>query len=153
MAFLEDFEHDVFISYAHIDNQPDREGERGWVESFERALKLRLLKRFGREVGVWRDPELARSQRFDPVIQAAVERSAIMISLISESYLASDYCRQELEWFTAKVAGEPTGAMVGHHVRVFPVLLYNVPPDDWPDACMVGSAPVVAQAGESVDSG
>ncbi len=135
MAFLEDFGHDVFISYAHIDNQPDREGERGWVESFERALKLRLLKRFGREVGVWRDPELARSQRFDPVIQAAVEGSAIMISLISESYLASDYCQQEMRWFAAKMAAEPAGATVGHYVRVFPVLLYNVPPGDWPEAC------------------
>ena len=41
MAYLEGYEHDVFVSYAHIDNRPDREGERGWVESFERALKLR----------------------------------------------------------------------------------------------------------------
>jgi hypothetical protein len=75
MAYLHDFAQDVFISYAHIDNQPDREGERGWVESFERALRLRLLKRFGREVQVWRDPELARSQRFDPVIEEAVKGS------------------------------------------------------------------------------
>jgi hypothetical protein len=135
MAYLKDYEHDVFISYAHIDNRPDREGERGWVESFERALKLRLLKRFGREVGVWRDPELARSQRFDPVIEAAVRGSAIIVSLISESYLASDYCKQELQWFAEKTAQEPTGPTVGHHVRVFPLLLYNIPPGHWPEAC------------------
>jgi hypothetical protein len=135
MAYLHDFAQDVFISYAHIDNQPDREGERGWVESFERALRLRLLKRFGREVQVWRDPELARSQRFDPVIEEAVKGSAIMISLISQSYLASEYCQQELEWFTAKASQESVGLTVGQHVRVFPLLLYNVPPQAWPEAC------------------
>jgi hypothetical protein len=134
MAYLEGYDHDVFVSYAHIDNRPDREGERGWVESFERALKLRLLKRFGREVGVWRDPELARSQQFDPVIESAVRGSAIMISLISQSYLTSDYCQQELQWFTEKAIVEPVGLTVGHYVRVFPLLLYNIPPDSWPEA-------------------
>ena len=28
MPYLQDFAQDVFISYAHIDNQPDREGDR-----------------------------------------------------------------------------------------------------------------------------
>lgn len=135
MGYLGDYEHDVFISYAHIDNRPDREGERGWVERFERALRLRLLKRFGREVEVWRDPELARSQRFDPVIEAAVRGSAIIVSLISESYLASDYCKQELQWFAEKTAREPAGPTLGHYVRVFPLLLYNIPPRHWPEAC------------------
>jgi hypothetical protein len=139
MAYLDGFEHDVFVSYAHIDNQPDREGERGWVESFERALKLRLLKRFGREVATWRDPELARSQHFDPVIETAVKGSAIVLSLISESYLASDYCRQELAWFITKASQEVPGLTVDHHVRVFPVLLYNVPPHEWPEACRATS--------------
>ena len=83
MAYLDGYEHDVFISYAHNDNEPDREGDRGWVERFEAALTLRLLKRFGREVAVWRDPELARSQRFNPVIEQAVRGSAIVLSLVA----------------------------------------------------------------------
>lgn len=139
MAYLQGFEHDVFISYAHIDNRPDREGELGWVEQFERALKLRLLKRFGREVDVWRDPELARSQRFDPVIEAAVRGSAIMLCLVSKSYLVSDYCRQEVAWFAAKAAAEPAGLSIDHHVRVFPLLLYNVPAAEWPEPCRATS--------------
>ena len=61
-------------------------------------------------------------------IEEAVRGSAIVISLISQSYLGSDYCKQELEWFTAKAAEDPVGLTVGHHVRVFPPLLYNVPP-------------------------
>ena len=73
---------DVFISYAHIDNEPDREGDRGWVERFESALTLRLLKRFGQEVVVWRDPALDRSQRFDPVIERAVRGSDLLIGAV-----------------------------------------------------------------------
>lgn len=135
MGYLSDFEHDVFVSYAHIDNEPDREGDRGWVEVFSRSLQMRLLKRFGQEVAVWRDPELGRAQRFDPVIESAAKGSGIILSLITRSYLASDYCAQELEWFSAKAASGKLGLTVGDHVRVFPVLLYNVPPSEWPEAC------------------
>jgi hypothetical protein len=139
MPFLDGFNQDLFISYAHIDNRPDRDGERGWVESFQRALELRLLKRFGREVDIWRDPELGRSQQFDPVIERAVKGSGVMLSLITESYLNSDYCRQELEWFTAGAAGDRIGLTVDHHVRVFPILLYNIDPAQWPEGCRATS--------------
>jgi len=69
------------------------------------------------------------------VIERAVKGAGIMVSLISRSYLASDYCAQELAWFTEKAAGEPQGLTVDDHVRVFPVLLYNVPPSEWPESC------------------
>ena len=29
--------NDVFISYAHIDDQPMMEGQRGWISQFHRA--------------------------------------------------------------------------------------------------------------------
>ena len=32
------FEHDIFISYAHIDDKPLLEGESGWVTSFQGHL-------------------------------------------------------------------------------------------------------------------
>ena len=28
------YQHDVFISYAHIDNQPALEGQTGWIDDF-----------------------------------------------------------------------------------------------------------------------
>lgn len=136
MAFLgSNDEPDVFISYAHIDNLPDREGEKGWVEDFESQLSVRLLKRFGEPVAVWRDPELSRAQLFDEVIEKAVRGSGVLISLITPRYLKSDYCRQEIDWFREKAAAEPAGLTVDDHLRVFPVLLYNLPFSDWPEVC------------------
>ncbi len=137
MAYLEGFENDVFISYTHVDDLPDRPdvpGERGWVDRFASRLKVALWKRMGEEVAVWRDPELKRSDRFDDRIEAAVRRSAILLTLISRRYLKSAYCLQEIDWFV-DAAGAGLGVTVGTQARVFPVLLYNLPFDEWPRAC------------------
>jgi hypothetical protein len=141
MAYLKTFNHDAFISYAHVDNIPDQKDETGWVEQFSRQLYTRLLKRFGEPIDIWHDPQLRRSQRFDTVIEKAVQGSGIMIALISNPYLHSDYCQQELKWFCDKAEQEPCGLVLDDdYVRVFPVLLYNIPPDGWPDACQGVSA-------------
>jgi hypothetical protein len=140
MAYLKSFDHDVFISYAHFDNMPDREGDKGWVEQFAQQLAIRLLKRFGEPVDIWRDPALKRSQLFDRVIEKAVHGSGVMLSLITNRYLLSEYCQQEITWFCEKVAQEPCGLIVNDHVRVFPVLLYNIPPQSWPEVCQGASA-------------
>jgi hypothetical protein len=140
MAYLKSFNHDVFISYAHDDNIPDREGEKGWIERFTQQLAIRLLKRFGEPVDIWRDPALKRAQLFDRVIEKAVQGAGVMISLITNRYLRSAYCQQEIKWFCDKVKQEPCGLIVDDYVRVFPVLLYNIPPESWPEACHGASA-------------
>jgi hypothetical protein len=140
MAYLKSFDHDIFISYAHDDNVPDREGEKGWVERFAQQLSIRLLRRFGEPVDIWRDPVLKRSQLFDRVIEKAVQGVGVMISLITNRYLHSEYCQQEIKWFCDKAEQEPGGLIVDDSVRVFPVLLYNIPPESWPEACHGTSA-------------
>jgi hypothetical protein len=135
MAYLKSFNHDIFISYAHVDNLPDRDGVKGWVEQFVQQLAVRLLKRFGESVDIWNDPQLKQSQLFNTVIEKAIQSSGIMVSLMSNRYLRSDYCQQEIKWFCDKVVQEPCGLVIDDHVRVFPVLLYNIPPANWPDAC------------------
>ena len=134
MAIVSGFDHDVIVSYAHIDNTPDTEGAPGWVDKFCDLLSVRLLKRFGKRIDVWRDPELNRAQRFDPVIEEAVRGSAVMISLLSESYLNSDYCAQEIDWFCEQLAGDTRQATADNFSLVFPVLLYDIEPDRWPQA-------------------
>lgn len=134
MAFLKEFEHDIFLSYAHIDNLPEREGEKGWVEQFERQLSVHLLKRFGEPVAIWRDPKLARSQVFDQVIEEAVRGSGLMLSLITQPYLKSEYGAQEIKWFSAKAEREG-GLVVNSYLRILPVLLYNIPAEQWPESC------------------
>ena len=140
MAILSGHACDVFVSYAHVDDLPDREGEKGWVDQFASQLSVRLLKRFGEKVEVWRDPQLGRAQRFDPVIEKAVRGAGVMVCLLSSRYLKSDYCQQEVEWFRADAEAQPQGLAVGDYLRIFPVLLYNIPPAQWPEACRGTSA-------------
>ena len=47
MAYLREFEDDVFISYAHLDNQPLKDGGEGWISKFHRLLEVLLRKRLG----------------------------------------------------------------------------------------------------------
>ncbi len=130
MAYVSGFDNDVFLSYAHIDNENDGAKER-WVESFGKQLSAKLLKRMGETVAVWWDPKLDRSQIFDEVIQKAVKTSAIMVSLVSPAYVKRDYCKQEVQWF-AELGNlkTPSG-----HCRVFPVLVFHLPFEQWPGPC------------------
>lgn len=140
MAFLTSREHDVFISYAHVDNEPEDEGEPGWVESFEKRLRIKLLKTNGTAIELWRDPELSRAQLFDKVIEKAVRGSGLMISLISPSSLESDYCELERKWFTEMANSDGVGFEVNQYIRIFPVLLYNLPHEAWPAEVQGASA-------------
>ena len=56
--YLDQFDHDVVISYASLDDDPLRPGEPGWVEQFTRQLSLRLRKHFGDRGRVWRHEQV-----------------------------------------------------------------------------------------------
>jgi hypothetical protein len=140
MACTKRFAHDIFISYAHDDTASEPEGEKGWVERFERQLSIRLLKRFGDPVDVWCDPELSRAQIFDQVIERAIQGAAIIIPLLTNRWPKSEYCRQEIKWFCTHAQQARIGLTVDDYLRPFPVLLYNIPPEDRPDARRVTSA-------------
>ncbi len=133
MAILSGRQCDVFVSYAHVDDLPDREGESGWVSQLTKQLEVRLLKRFGEKVEVWRDPQLRRAERFDPVIERAVRGAGVMVCLLSNRYLKSGYCQQEIAWFREQAG--PHGLAVGDSLRVLPLLLYNIRPEQWPEVC------------------
>ena len=38
------YEDEIFISYAHIDNEPLAEGQRGWVQLLDERLRKRLAE-------------------------------------------------------------------------------------------------------------
>ena len=42
-----EFESDLFVSYAHIDDQALTEGQKGWISTFHRALEIRLAQLLG----------------------------------------------------------------------------------------------------------
>lgn len=135
MAYVDGFEYDIFISYAHLDNETAFEDEPGWVELFYKDLDLSLGQRYGRANAVkiwWDDRRLEGNTFFDQSIQESIEKSAIMLCLMSPGYLESEYCKKEMKLFHAKAQQEPPGLKVGHRSRLLNVLLYNIPYNRWP---------------------
>ena len=102
MAYVPDYAHDLFISYAHVDDIPRLRGEDGWVTSFRDALARQLPPLLGRGDGldIWKDTrKVGGADFYDDVIDRAVRGSALMISVMSKGYFASTYCLRELTTF------------------------------------------------------
>jgi hypothetical protein len=121
--------NEVFLSYARIDDEKD-----AWVEQFESRLTSCLKEYLGRtDVHVFRDKRsLDENQRFDEQIKNAVRNSAVLVTVISKSFLNSTYCRQEVHSF-CDAARTGLGLTVGQdqHGRIFNVLRFNIPYADW----------------------
>lgn len=136
MAYINGFDYDIFISYAHVDNTPFPGQADGWIEQFYKNLNLMLAKRFGRLdiVKIWWDnKKLDGSVLFDNSIEEGIRKSAIMICLNSPGYIHSPYCKQELDIFHKKAQSEKTGLNVGNRSRIIHVLLNNIPFTEWPE--------------------
>jgi hypothetical protein len=130
---LRDYEYDMFISYARVDNL-SATGEPGWVTLFHKHLEVELARRLGRadRVRIWRDEELAGNELFDDVIKRRIAGSALFLALTSQGHLESDYCQKELRWFHECASRRKTGLSVSERQRVLNVLLNNIPHKKWP---------------------
>ena len=60
MPYIPNYDYDLFISYAHVDNKTAIEDTPGWVDQFQTCLEVSLEKRVGRvgKVKIWRDKKL-----------------------------------------------------------------------------------------------
>ena len=125
------YEGDAFISYAHIDNRALSDDERGWVDDFERILENRLATHLGRDVNVWRDPELHGNEDFPKKLSDQLRSVATLVSIVSPGYLNSAWSRRELEEF-CRAAEDSGGLQVGDKARVFKVLKTLVPLEEHP---------------------
>jgi hypothetical protein len=128
-AFVSGFEHDVFVSYVHVDNRKfDR--DIGWVETLVEHLREALPQKLQRgQSDIWRDPRLSSSEPFPEAIREAVTHAATLLVILSESYLTSEWCRQELALFLE--AAKQTGGATG---RIFLVRLDALDHNRWPEA-------------------
>ncbi len=126
MSFLPNYEDDIFISYAHNDNQALLEGQRGWIDNFHQALEKRLQVHLGAKAKIWRDPRLQGNDYFADALVEQIPRVAILVSVLSPSYINSEWCRREMELF-CRVASETGGVRLGNRARIFKVEKINVP--------------------------
>lgn len=112
------FEKDIFISYAHIDDQPLVEGERGWVSEFHRSLEIRLAQLLGYKPTIWRDIDLDGNHVFNEEILAQLPGIAIMVSVISPRYVKSEWCLREVNEFI-KATEKNIGLNINNRSRIF----------------------------------
>ena len=122
------FENDIFVSYAHIDDQPLVEGQKGWISSFHRVLEIRLGQLLGRHPRIWRDPKLQGNDIFADRLVERLPRVAILASIVSPRYMKSDWCMRELREFQ-KASAATGGMRFGNKVRVFKIVKTPVPLD------------------------
>lgn len=130
MAFVPDYDNDIFVSYAHVDNEPLPRVEQGWVSTLMSGLKTRLAQLLGRSeaFSVWRDPKLSAHESLTPQILNALKQSATLLIVLSPGYLASEWCLREKNTFL-----ELTRQRIRAGSRVFVVERDQVQPDEKPE--------------------
>jgi TIR domain len=100
VGLLPQFEYDVFVSYAHEDNAlPEGTQARyGWVTTLAANLNI------GPNVtskSIFIDHQLKPGDAFDEDLRRKVERSAVLVILLSQKYIDSQWCGLELNHFVA----------------------------------------------------
>ena len=113
--------NDVFISYAHIDNESLTEGQKGWISQFHRTLEVRLRQLMGENPKVWRDQKLMGNDVFDETLVDQFSTARVMVSIVSPRYVKSEWCQREaLEFHDA--AEKSGGVFVSGKSRIIKVV-------------------------------
>lgn len=133
MVSTPEFESDLFVSYAHIDDQALTEGEKGWISTFHRALEIRLGQLLGKQPRIFRDPKLQGNDYFGDRLVGSLPKTAALVSVLSPRYVRSDWCLREVEEFCKASVGTG-GLRVADKARVFKVVKTPVPLDQHPAA-------------------
>src|SRR5262245_18609945 len=107
MGYVHPDKPDIFLSYAHVDDEPDPAfPERpGWVNTLVRCLEKRLAMKLGRvdSYDLWFDARLAGHVELTPEILGRLRGAAVILLILSPGYLASQWCRRELEAFHEEI--------------------------------------------------
>jgi hypothetical protein len=133
MSYVRNCESDVFISYAHFDDEPmfPEAGRRGWIEVFHRALEVRLRQLLGEDPDVWRDPALGGNEYFEDTLKEKLLKTALLLSVVSPRYVKSESCLKEVEEFCrgAELSG---GIRFQDKARLLKVVKTKVEQEDMP---------------------
>ncbi len=107
MAFVHGFENDVFVSYAHADNEVDALGD-AWVHQLQQNLRIALRQRLGRgdDLNIYFDARRLQGNHPLDEILDSVRKSAVFLAVGSPSYVNREWTRAELAAFVA-VSDDP----------------------------------------------
>ncbi|MEK7990639.1 MAG: toll/interleukin-1 receptor domain-containing protein [Thiotrichaceae bacterium] len=103
-SFVDDYQYDIFVSYAHVDNDPLPGAEQGWISTLINGLRNHLGQKLGRADAyqLWLDTHEPVNAQLISRRQQYVSESALLLIILSPAYLASDCCMNELNQFIAQ---------------------------------------------------
>lgn len=113
------YKYDLFISYAHIDNQPVCDALPGWISRFHESLDTLLSMHLGKQVRIWRDDKLKGNDQFDKEIINQFDGTAALISVLTPRYLSSEWCTREVNEFCNRVN---ESIVVENKTRIFKIV-------------------------------
>ena len=93
--------HDVFISYAHLDNVPYRgDKDNGWIKRLKTAISDDLSTRLGRKANVFYDKKnIQDGDKFKEEIKQALKESTTMLVVLSPTWANSEPCKSEYRFY------------------------------------------------------
>ena len=124
--------NDIFISYAHIDNEALTEEDKGWISQFHKVLDTRVAQLTGEKPRIWRDLKLGGNDMFDQAIEHQFCNARIMISIMSPRYLKSEWCMKELKQFYDN-ASSTSGVSFENKSRILKVVKTPFETNDVPN--------------------
>ena len=122
------FEKHLFISYAHVDNKPTPDDPKGWVARFHEYLNSYLSTNIAADAQIWRDDRLRGNDVFADEIFKQFPQTALLLSIVTERYPDSKWCRDEVSEFS-RIAAQTGGLVVDNKARILKVLLKPLAPE------------------------
>jgi hypothetical protein len=92
----------IFISYARDDEVPPPEepDARGFVTFLHEQVDYIFRGNGHPRPKIWRDKiRIEKAAQFEPMIEDAINASSILVVVLSKNWMASEWCRRELDIF------------------------------------------------------
>jgi hypothetical protein len=97
--------YDLFVSYAHADDEVPSGASQGWVTTLAEELKKVLRRRIGGSgATVWMDHQLAANANVSEALLETLRSSQMLLLVMSPGYQRSSWCQRELGNFVAQSA-------------------------------------------------
>jgi len=116
-----DLEYDVFLSYARPDG-PD-------VAEFARELQRVFQSHAGQRLRMFIDTkDIGVGQHMERRILGSLERSAVMVAVVTPAYLTSAWCRREWDRFCEleRERVDALGPAAAYQRLIFPVVVHDL---------------------------
>jgi hypothetical protein len=89
--------HDIFVSYAHADDEVPIGAPSGWVTTLVGGMQTVLRRKLGGSgAAVYMDHQLAVNQQVTDTLLGAVRDSQVLVLVMSPGYQKSVWCQREM---------------------------------------------------------